>query len=97
MRILLVILFLILLGLQYRLWVGQGSLAQADSLNERIAAQQAENAELQARNDALYAEVEELRNGQEAIEEQARTELGMVKEGETFYLIIDEDEQDGLE
>lgn len=89
MRLLLVLLFMILLGLQYRLWVGPGSLAQASSLQGRIEAQQHENAESSHRNQAMYAEIEELREGDEAIEEQARTDLGMIREGETFYLIMD--------
>jgi cell division protein FtsB len=93
MRILLVILLILLLGLQYRLWVGQGSLANAEQLEDRISIQEAENAELEARNEVLYAEIDELNNGTEAVEEHARTELGMVREGETFYLIVDEEKE----
>lgn len=82
-------LFLVLLallgGLQYRLWVGNGSLAQATELRQQIADQEAENKRLQERNRVLDAEVSELKKGMETVEERARQELGMVKNGETLY------------
>jgi len=82
-------LFLVLLallgGLQYRLWVGNGSLAQATELRQQIADQEAENARLEERNRVLDAEVAELKKGMETVEERARQELGMVKNGETLY------------
>lgn len=82
-------LFLILLallgGLQYRLWVGNGSLAQVTSLNKQIEEQHAENEALLERNRVLDAEVVELKKGLETVEERARHELGMVKDGETLY------------
>ena len=80
-----VALVLILAGLQYRLWVGDGSLAQVRELQEQIAEQQAENERLLERNRILEAEVLELKQGTETVEERARHELGMVKEGETLY------------
>jgi cell division protein FtsB len=82
-------LFLVLLallgGLQYRLWVGNGSLAQAAELRQQIADQEAENKRLEERNRVLDAEVSELKKGMETVEERARQELGMVKNGETLY------------
>ncbi|MCD5973035.1 MULTISPECIES: cell division protein FtsB [Pseudomonas] len=79
------VLILMLAGLQYRLWVGNGSLAQVASLNQQIADQHAENEALLERNRVMDAEVLELKKGMETVEERARHELGMVKEGETLY------------
>ena len=79
------ILLLLLDGLQYRLWVGNGSLAQVASLTQQIADQHAENDTLLERNRVLDAEVLELKKGLETVEERARHELGMVKDGETLY------------
>ena len=82
-------LILLLGGLQYRLWVGEGSLAQVNSLNKQIADQQGENERLLERNRILEAEVLELKQGMETVEERARQELGMVKEGETLYQFVE--------
>ena len=79
------ILLLLLAGLQYRLWVGNGSLAQVTDLTQQIADQRAENEILLERNRVLDAEVSELKKGMETVEERARHELGIVKEGETLY------------
>lgn len=79
------VLLLLLAGLQYRLWVGNGSLAQVAELTQQIADQQAENEALLERNRVMDAEVMELKKGMETVEERARHELGMVKEGETLY------------
>jgi cell division protein FtsB len=79
------VLLLLLGGLQYRLWVGNGSLAQVADLKQQIADQHAENERLLERNRVLDAEVLELKKGMETVEERARHELGMVKEGETLY------------
>lgn len=79
------ILLLLLGGLQYRLWVGNGSLAHSADLQRQIAEQQTENERLLERNRVLDAEVLELKKGMETVEERARHELGMVKEGETLY------------
>ncbi len=84
------ILFILFLALQYKLWVGQGSLAEVSRLEQTIEKQKASNAELRERNDALDAEVQDLKKGVEAIEERARSELGMIKKDETFFQIIDE-------
>jgi cell division protein FtsB len=84
-----VALVLVLAGLQYRLWVGEGSLAQVTELKRQIAEQQGENERLLERNRILEAEVLELKKGTETVEERARHELGMVKEGETLYQLAE--------
>ncbi len=83
------LLLVLLLMLQYRLWVGDGSLAEVWDLYQQVEAQRDENQSLRERNQALEAEVQDLKQGLEAIEERAREELGMIKEGETFYQIIE--------
>src|SRR3546814_8624372 len=80
---------ILLAGLQYRLWVGNGSLAQVADLTQQIAEQHAENEALLERNRVMDAEVSELKKGMETVEERARHELGMVKEGETLYQLAD--------
>lgn len=90
MRYLLMILVLLLVLLQYRLWVGDGSLAEVWQLHQDVEQQRAENAQLQDRNAALDAEVKDLKQGLESVEERAREELGMVKQDETFYQIVEE-------
>ncbi len=84
-----VVMILLLAGLQYRLWVGDGSLAQVADLQRQIAEQQGENERLLERNRILDAEVLELKQGMETVEERARHELGMVKEGETLYQLAE--------
>ena len=74
--------------LQYRLWVGEGSLAEVHTLRQEIAAQKAVLEQLEKRNRALQAEVADLKQGLDAIEERARSELGMIREDETFYQIV---------
>lgn len=85
------LLVFILIGLQVRLWVGEGSLAEVDSLKDKIALQEQENNKLRQRNLALLHEVRELRQGTEGIEEKARSDMGMIKEDETFFLYIPPD------
>ena len=88
----------LLVLLQYKLWVGDGSLAEVWNLYQQVEAQQEENRQLRERNQALEAEVEDLKQGLEAIEERAREELGMVRDDETFYQIIeDAPGQDGAQ
>ena len=90
LRVLLVVLVLLLAALQYKLWYGSGGQHEVIALKAQVAAQAAENRKLQARNDALAAEVADLKAGGEAVEERARSELGMVKPGETFYRVIED-------
>ena len=89
MRWLLVILAVLLAGLQFRLWFGEGSLAHRAELNRQIAAQEHENQALRERNALIATNVESLKTNLNAIEEKARADLGMIKQGETFYLVID--------
>lgn len=85
------ILVLILLILQVKLWVGDGSLAEVHRLNVAIEQQKQKNTRLHERNQALEAEVKDLKQGLEAVEERARSELGMIrKDNETFYQVVEE-------
>lgn len=93
MKMMLIVLATLLLFLQYRLWVGEGSLAHVSRLRQQIDAQQQENARLQAQNSKLVAEVEALREGYTAIEAKAREELGLIKDGETFFLFVEDSEE----
>lgn len=87
-----IILLFILLLLQFRLWFGEGSILQKSQLDQELAAQQAENEDLKRRNKLIAKEVESLKNNLDAIEEKARKDLGMIKDNETFYLVIDKEE-----
>jgi len=88
-RVLILSLLLILGWLQYRLWVGEGSLAEVHALKSDIAEQTQEIAALHARNQALAAEVANLKEGNQALEERARMGLGMIKQGEVFLQVIE--------
>ncbi len=81
MKILIAVLVALLLTLQYRLWVADGGLAEVYRLKQEIAAQEERNARLRERNEALAAEVRDLKKGMEAVEARARSELGMGGEG----------------
>lgn len=83
------ILVAILLALQYRLWVADGGVREVWQLRKQLAAQVEENRRLEERNAALAAEVEDLKSGLAEVEERARSDLGMLREGETFYQIVD--------
>jgi cell division protein FtsB len=80
---------LLVVWLQWELWTGRGGIPDVDRLEQRVAAQKAENGELRARNRALAADVEDLKTGREAIEERAREELGMVRDDEVFYQVVE--------
>lgn len=77
-----------LAALQVRLWIADGGLAHTHRLHAEIRAQQDDNARLAARNAALDAEIRDLKSGVAAIEARARMSLGMVRDGETFYLVV---------
>ena len=83
------ILLILLIGLQLKLWTGAGGVRDVDSLRQTVAQTKRENEELKARNEALAAEVRDLKEGRAAIEERARSELGLIKPGETFYQIVE--------
>jgi cell division protein FtsB len=82
------ILLMLLAGLQVKLWVS-GGMRDVWRLEQAVAQQQAENAKQQGRNEQLSAEVSDLKEGAEAVEERARSELGMVKNDEVFYQVIE--------
>jgi cell division protein FtsB len=88
MKALAAVLAGLILALQYPLWMGKGGWLRVRSLDQQLVAQQAVNAGLRARNDALDAEVRDLKEGTEAIEERARSELGMIRKDEVFYQIV---------
>lgn len=83
------ILLILLIGLQLKLWTGSGGVRDVEQLRQTVAQTKRENEVLKARNDALAAEVRDLKEGQAAIEERARSELGLIKPGETFYQIVE--------
>lgn len=88
-RFLLLTLLVLLAALQYRIWLGDANLLELSSLRKEIVEQRENNDELLLRNHQLEAEVKDLRKGLRAIEERARSELGMVKPDETFYQLIE--------
>jgi cell division protein FtsB len=89
MKTLYAILGALFISLQYQLWLGEDSVRALNMLEEELAAQQSINAGLAERNQGLEVEVLDLKNGLEAVEERARSELGMIGQDETFYMIID--------
>jgi cell division protein FtsB len=91
MRILAAILFIALLGLQYRLWISDSGAREIWRLRNSVEHQQAENRGLDERNAQLKAEVRDLKVGLSAVEERARSELGMIKSNETFYQVVPRD------
>jgi cell division protein FtsB len=82
-------LLLALAVFQYQIWFGGSSVRALNTLQQGLDEQRASNQELQARNRALEVEVLDLQNGLEAVEERARSELGMIGKDETFYMIVD--------
>lgn len=91
MRIFALTLLLVLGWLQFELWLGKNGIADFQLVEADIEVQHQVNESLKARNNEMFAEIDDLRQGLDAIEERARHELGMIKEGETFYRIIGED------
>ncbi|VAX02325.1 Cell division protein DivIC (FtsB), stabilizes FtsL against RasP cleavage [hydrothermal vent metagenome] len=82
----LIVLFVLL---QFKLWLGEGGMKDVWALDKDIAAQTDKNVRLKERNQTLSAEVDDLKQGLEAIEERARYDLGMIREGETFFQVVD--------
>ncbi|MBX6319444.1 cell division protein FtsB [Pigmentiphaga sp.] len=89
MRLLTLIIALLLVLIQYPLWLGKGGWLRTWELERQLEAQRQTNEELRTRNLALDAEVRDLKSGTDAIEERARYELGMLKEGEAFVQIVE--------
>ena len=87
MRWLALVFVLLIAALQYPMWLGKGGWLQVRELGHQVEAQQTANEALKARNDALDAEVRDLKTGSEAIEERARSELGMVRSDEVFFQV----------
>jgi cell division protein FtsB len=86
----LTLIFVILIALlQYPLWLGKGSWLRVWELNRQVHEQQEKNIALKARNAMLDAEVRDLKSGKAAIEERARSELGMIKQDEVFFQVIE--------
>ncbi|KAF1688530.1 cell division protein FtsB [Pseudoxanthomonas taiwanensis] len=90
MRWVLLGLVLLLAWLQYRLWFGPGSVGEVAALESQVEHQRRENGGLQERNAALAAEVRDLKEGVDAVEERARSELGMIRPGEVFYRVVED-------
>jgi cell division protein FtsB len=95
LQLLFAVLLVILLGLQYRLWVGEGSLAEVAMLKRQLARQNDELGALKELNATLQAEVDDLKQGLAAIEARARSELGLIREDETYFQLLDTDEASG--
>lgn len=93
MKILAAILGALILLIQYPLWIGKGGWLRAWDMDRQLAAQRARNAQLEARNASLAAEVRDLKQGTEAVEERARHDLGMVRNDEVFFQIVEEKPQ----
>ena len=89
MRILLVFLLLVFFALQYRLWVGEGSYAEVVHLRNEIVLKKQDLNRMQQENRQLRAEIDDLKSGLAAIEERARNDLGMIKENEVYFQIVD--------
>lgn len=88
MKILTIILGVLVVAIQYPLWLGKGSWTRVWELDRQLVAQRAANAEAKRVNEAMDAEVRDLKEGSEAIEERARMELGMIRRDEVFYQVV---------
>jgi cell division protein FtsB len=91
LKLIVAILFVLLIWLQYKLWLGNGGIPEVLELEQEIETVQSEVDTLRERNKALNAEVMDLKKGIEAIEERARSEMGMIKKDEIYYQVIDSD------
>ena len=89
MKVFILLLFVLFVWLQYQLWIDKDGLRKLQHLKQNVAAQIDTNQEIIERNKVLAAEVEDLKSGQAAIEERARKDLGMIRQGEVFFQIID--------
>ena len=83
------ILLALLIALEVKLWAGDGGMREVWLLERRLSEQKDENQKLKQRNEALSAEVQDLKNGKTAIEERARSEQGLIKPGEVFYQVVE--------
>ncbi|HEY9398254.1 MAG TPA: cell division protein FtsB [Burkholderiales bacterium] len=94
MRILAIVLGVLILLIQYPLWLGKGGWLKVWDADRQVAAQKQVNDDMQSRNDGLAAEVTDLKQGMEAVEERARYDLGFVKKDEVFFQIIEPSKAD---
>ena len=94
MKLIVAVLLVLLIWLQFKLWLGDGGIPEVLELESEIETVQQDVNKLQERNQALDAEVMDLKKGIEAIEERARSELGMIKQDEIYYQVIDSDAAD---
>ena len=92
MRLLLLIFIFLFSLLQYHLWFGKNGLQDNRQLEKEVELAEASNQELVTRNQMMFSEIDNLKTGTEAIEERARNELGLIKEGETFFRIVPKEE-----
>lgn len=83
------ILLVILIGLQLKLWTGSGGMHEVQALRSSVEKQRIDNERLAQRNQALAADVSDLKHGEQAVEARARAELGLIKPGETFYQVVE--------
>ena len=90
MKVLTLILVALIVLLQYPLWLGKGSWLKVWEIDQQLATQSETNEKLKTRNSALDAEVRDLKQGYDAVEERARNELGMIKEGEIFFRTVND-------
>ncbi len=97
MKVIIITMSVLLLLLQYKLWFGNASVRDVVNLQESVKEQQAKNEIVKQRNAVLAAEVEDLKTGLEAIEERARSELGMIKKDETFIHIVEGESKESLD
>ena len=89
LRLVALILLILLIALELKLWTGDGGMREVWRLQQRLDEQKKENTKLKQRNEALAAEVQDLKTGREAIEDRARSELGLIKPGEVFYQVVE--------
>ena len=89
MRLWILVLLIVLAGLQYRLWLGQGSWGEVAGVEKQIDEQRDINQRLKSRNDVVEAEVRDLKTGLNTVEAKARADQGMARPGETYYLVVD--------
>lgn len=88
MKWLVAVLLGVILAIQYRLWISRDGVGEVLQLREAVAAQRDENARLTQRNEQLAAEVRDLKQGFSALEERARSDLGMIARNETYYQVV---------
>jgi len=91
-KIIAIVLLFLLIWLQYKIWLQDGGVPEVLQLEREVASEKVEVESLQERNQSLDAEVKDLKRGLDAIEERARSELGMIKQGEVYYQVIEDKE-----